>query len=49
MRKNIKSGDQSSNKGIKDNSGVSSEGENSEEATKDVKKPRLGEGNNEIS
>ena len=48
VRKNIKSGDLSSIKGIEDNNGVSSEGENSEEATKDVKKPRLGEGNNEI-
>ena len=47
VRKNIKLGDLSSIKGIKDNSGVSSEGENSEEAIKDVKKPRLGEGNNE--
>ena len=40
VRKNIKLGDFSSIKGIKDNSG-SSEEEHSEEATNEVKKPRL--------
>ena len=47
VRKNIKSGDLSSITGIKDNSDDSSEGENPEEATQEVKKPRLGEGKNE--
>ena len=43
VRPNIKFGDISSIKGIKDNHGASSEGEHSEEAVKEVKKPRLGE------
>ena len=49
VRKNIKSGDGdlSNITGIKDNSDVSTEGENPEEDTQEVKKPRLGEGNNE--
>ena len=42
-RNNIKFGDIDSIKGIQDNSGVSSEGENTEVASKEVKKPRLGE------
>ena len=50
VRKNTKPGDLSSIKGIKDNSGVSSEEENSEseEATKKVKKARLGGESSEI-
>ena len=42
VRKNIKLGDLSSIQGMKDNSGDSSEGGNSEEASKGIKKPRLG-------
>ena len=42
VRNNIKVGELGSIRGIKDNSCVSSEGENSEETTKEVKKPRLG-------
>ena len=42
VRKNINLGDINSIKGIKDNSAVSSEEENSGEATNEVKKPRLG-------
>ena len=46
MRKNIEVGDLCSIKGIKDNTRVSSEGEHSEEPAKEVKKPRLLEGEN---
>ena len=41
VRNNINSGDLGSIQGTEDNSDVSSEGEHSEEATKEVKKPRL--------
>ena len=43
MGNSINFGVLSSIEGIKDNHGVSSEGEHSEGATKEVKKPRLGE------
>ena len=43
VRSNIEFGDQSSFEGKIDNHGASSEGEHSEEAIKEVKKPRLGE------
>ena len=43
VRKIFNIGEVSSIQGIKDNHGVSSEGEHSEEAVKEVKKPRLGE------
>ena len=42
MRKNIKFGDLNSIEGIMNNHGASSEGEHSEEAFKELKKPRLG-------
>ena len=42
VRNSIKFGDLGSIQGIKDNSGLSSEGDNPEEATNEVKKPRLG-------
>ena len=45
VRKNIKIGELSSMEGEMDNHGASSEGEHSEEASKEVKKPRLGENN----
>ena len=43
-RKNVKVGDVCSIKGIKDKTRVSSEGEHSEEPAKEIKKPRLLEG-----
>ena len=45
-RKIINFGSFNNIEGIKDNHGVSSEGEHSEGAIKEVKKPRLGEGRN---
>ena len=48
-RKNVKVGDLCSIKGIKDNTRVSSEGEHSEEPAKEIKKPRLLEGENSES
>ena len=41
VRNNFKFGDSNSIQEIKDKSGASSEGEHSEEAAKEVKKPRL--------